>query len=40
MRILLTGVSWQVGWELRRTLAPLGEVVAADRSVLDLADTS
>lgn len=39
MRILLTGVSGQVGWELRRTLAPLGEVVAADRSVLDLADT-
>ena len=38
MRILLTGVNGQVGWELRRTLAPLGEVIAADRSVLDLAD--
>jgi dTDP-4-dehydrorhamnose reductase len=40
MRILLTGVSGQVGWELRRTLAPLGEVIAADRSCLDLADTA
>lgn len=40
MRILLTGVNGQVGWELRRTLAPLGEVIAANRSVLDLADTA
>lgn len=40
MRILLTGVNGQVGWELRRTLAPLGEVIAADRSELDLADTA
>ena len=40
MRILLTGVNGQAGWELRRTLAPLGEVIAADRNVLDLADTS
>ena len=40
MRILLTGVNGQVGWELQRTLAPLGEVVAADRSKLDLADTA
>ncbi len=40
MRILLTGVNGQVGWELRRTLAPLGEVIAAGRSVLDLADTA
>lgn len=40
MRILLTGVNGQVGWELRRTLAPLGEVIAADRGVLDLADTA
>lgn len=36
MRILLTGVQGQVGWELQRTLAPLGEVIAADRRVLDL----
>jgi len=27
-----------VGWELERTLAPLGEVIATDRSTLDLAD--
>ena len=40
MRILLTGVNGQVGWELQRTLAPLGEVIAADRSMLDLADTA
>ena len=40
MRILLTGVNGQVGWELQRTLAPLGEVIAADRSALDLADTA
>ena len=40
MRILLTGVNGQVGWELQRTLAPLGEVIAADRNRLDLADTS
>jgi dTDP-4-dehydrorhamnose reductase len=40
MRILLTGTSGQVGWELQRTLAPLGEVIAADRAVLDLADTA
>ncbi|MEW5966982.1 MAG: dTDP-4-dehydrorhamnose reductase [Pseudomonadota bacterium] len=40
MRILLTGVNGQVGWELRRALAPLGEVIAADRRMLDLADTA
>ena len=36
-RILLTGIHGQVGWELQRTLQPLGEVVAFDRSQLDLA---
>lgn len=40
MRILLTGAGGQVGWELQRTLAPLGEVIAAGRTVLDLADTA
>jgi dTDP-4-dehydrorhamnose reductase len=40
VRILLTGAGGQVGWELQRTLAPLGEVIAADRTVLDLADTA
>jgi dTDP-4-dehydrorhamnose reductase len=38
LRILLTGATGQVGWELRRTLAPLGEVRAFDRYGLDLAD--
>jgi dTDP-4-dehydrorhamnose reductase len=37
LRILLTGRNGQVGWELERALAPLGEVVATDRSALDLA---
>ena len=36
--ILLTGASGQVGFELARTLAPHGSVVACDRSRLDLAD--
>jgi dTDP-4-dehydrorhamnose reductase len=35
-RILLTGINGQVGWELQRTLQPLGEVVAVDRQGLDL----
>ncbi len=38
MRILLTGRNGQVGWELERSLAPLGEVVATDHATLDLAD--
>ena len=38
MRILLTGKDGQIGWELQRTLAPLGEVVAFGRNGLDLAD--
>lgn len=37
--ILLTGTNGQVGWELERTLAPLGEVLACDRAGLDLADS-
>lgn len=32
MKILLFGKSGQVGWELQRSLAPLGEIVAPDRS--------
>lgn len=35
-RILLTGINGQVGWELQRTLQPLGEVVSLDRNALDL----
>ncbi len=37
-KILLTGKDGQVGWELQRTLAPLGNVIALDRSALDLVD--
>lgn len=36
MKILLTGKNGQVGWELQRSLAPLGEVVAVDSQTLDL----
>lgn len=39
-RILLTGRNGQVGWELERTLAPLGEVLAFDHAGLDLADAA
>ncbi len=35
-RILLTGKNGQIGWELQRTLATLGEVVAVDRNDMDL----
>ncbi len=38
MKILLTGATGQVGWELSRTLMPLGEVIAVNRSQADLAD--
>ena len=37
-RVLLTGKNGQVGWELQRTLAPLGDVFAFDRTEFDLAD--
>jgi len=38
MRILLTGRTGQVGQELERALAPLGEVFSFDHRQLDLAD--
>ena len=44
MKLLLLGPDGQVGWELRRALAPLGEVVALARNPagevpgLDLSD--
>ena len=38
MNILLIGRNGQVGWELERTLQPLGAVKATDRTMLDLAD--
>jgi dTDP-4-dehydrorhamnose reductase len=40
IRILLLGNTGQLGWELARTLAPLGEVHAIDFPALDLADVS
>jgi dTDP-4-dehydrorhamnose reductase len=40
MKILLTGQDGQVGFELRRALAPLGELVAVGRDDCDLADAA
>ncbi len=37
-RLLITGSTGQIGWQLQRTLAPLGEVIACTRAQLDLAD--
>ena len=36
MKILLLGKNGQVGWELQRSLAPLGELIALDRYSPDL----
>jgi dTDP-4-dehydrorhamnose reductase len=36
MKLLLLGKNGQVGWELQRSLAPLGELVALDRHHADL----
>ncbi len=38
MRILLVGNTGQLGWELERCLAPLGELTACDYPAIDLAD--
>lgn len=38
MKILVTGATGQVGFELRRTLATLGEVIAVDLPEIDFAD--
>ena len=35
MKILLLGKNGQVGWELQRSLAPLGEVISLDRNGLN-----
>lgn len=35
MKILLLGKNGQVGWELQRSLAPLGELIALDRHTVD-----
>ena len=39
MKILLIGKNGQVGWELRRTLAPLAEVAAVDYPEVNFTDT-
>ncbi len=38
MKILLLGKNGQLGWELQRTLAPLGPLTAIDYAELDLQD--
>ncbi len=38
MKILLTGATGQVGWELQRALLPLGQVIAPGRDIFDLAE--
>jgi dTDP-4-dehydrorhamnose reductase len=37
-RILVTGKNGQLGWELQKALAPLGDVIALSREQLDLTD--
>ncbi|CAH9019148.1 dTDP-4-dehydrorhamnose reductase [Candidatus Nitrosacidococcus sp. I8] len=36
LKIIIIGTSGQIGWELQRTLASLGEVISLERSQLDL----
>jgi dTDP-4-dehydrorhamnose reductase len=38
VRILITGANGQVGWNLQRTLSPLGDVVALSRDQLNLSN--
>ena len=38
MKLMLLGRNGQVGWELQRALAPLGELVAFGSDGLDLSD--
>src|SRR5512141_2954955 len=38
MKILLLGKNGQLGWELERTLAPLGDITGLDYGELDLQD--
>lgn len=40
MNILLLGAHGQVGWELQRALVPLGDVIACDRTRVDLENLS
>ena len=36
MRLLVTGGNGQVGWELSRSLAAIGDVIVLDRKTCDL----
>jgi dTDP-4-dehydrorhamnose reductase len=36
MKLVVTGANGQIGWELKRSLAAIGDVVALDRSQCDL----
>ena len=36
MKILLLGANGQVGWELQRSLAPLGQIKNCDRQTIDI----
>jgi dTDP-4-dehydrorhamnose reductase len=38
VKLLVTGATGQIGWQLQRTLVPLGEVIALSRAELDLSD--
>ena len=40
MRLLVLGTNGQVGWELQRSLAPLGAVIALGREEADLEDAA
>lgn len=40
MKLMLAGAAGQLGWELRRALAPLGEIAAFARTDLDLSDAA
>ncbi|MCC5797780.1 MAG: dTDP-4-dehydrorhamnose reductase [Methylophaga sp.] len=40
MKLLLLGANGQVGWELQRSLAPLGELIVCDRHSADLTQLS
>ena len=38
MKILLLGNTGQLGWELERSLQPLGEIIALDYPVIIMVD--
>ncbi len=40
MKVLLFGKTGQLGWELQRTLQPLGDVIALDYPEIDMADAA